>query len=95
MANFTGAGRVAGYGLRVAGLSISDLGFGIWDLKDDVSELRDTGCGVRVAGLSISDCFDWGFWIADFGFNGKAHGAQKLIADSSQLIVRKPGATDR
>ncbi|MBW2338283.1 MAG: hypothetical protein JRF47_16280 [Deltaproteobacteria bacterium] len=66
--------------MRVAGLSISDLGFGIWDLKDDVSELRDTGCGVRVAGYGlrvfrfrIVSIGDFGLRISDLMAKRMAH----------------------
>ena len=48
---------------------------------------RISDLGFRIL---IKKTFDLGFGIADFGFNGKAHGAediahgaQKLIADSS------------
>ena len=44
---------ITSYGLRVAGLSIADLGSGIWDLKDGVSDLRGAGCELRVPSCAL------------------------------------------
>jgi len=40
---------------------------------------------IRFGIVSIWDFLDLGFWIADFGFNGKAHGAKGTALEVSEI----------
>jgi hypothetical protein len=47
--------------------------------------VRGTGPSIADLGFWILDCFDMGFGIADFGFNGKAHGAEGIALEVSEI----------